>query len=335
MPPDRAAPRLLADIGGTNVRFALAPSDGPGEGPAFAHLRALKVADFPDLAGAARAYLDAVRPPTPPASGCIAVAGPVGGNLLTLTNHAGWRIDLQATAAALGLTRLTAVNDFVANAHAVAGLGGDDLLTLRRGAPDGAAPRLVMGPGTGLGVALLVPCPEAPGGWHAVATEGGHASIAAQDDAEWALLADLRRRFGHVSAERVASGPGLVNLYGACCRRAGRAPAEEMHAAAISAAAVDGSDPQARAALDAFFAFLGNAAGSLALATGARGGVWLMGGILPRLAEALTASAFFERFTAKGRFADWLGQVPVHLVTHPAPALVGLAGAEDDGAADD
>lgn len=309
----RAAPELIADIGGTNARFALrAPGRAPGR------FRSLPTRDYPSLAQAARAYLAEMG--AAPRRAAIAVASPVTGDRVRLTNK-NWSFSRAGLRRALGLGALTVINDFVAVAHAVPRLRPADWVGVGGGAGDRRALSALIGPGTGLGVALLVPV---GGGRHTpVATEGGHVTLAAGNAAEADIIEGLRAQFSHVSAERVLSGPGLVNLYrviaglrGAVCALA--------EPAAISDAALARSDPVAVEALDAFCGFLGGVAGDLALSTGARGGIYIAGGIVPRFADRLARTQFRRRFVAKGRFRSWLAAIPVRVITRPQPALLGL-----------
>lgn len=319
-------PGLLADIGGTNARFAL--TDGNG---GWREERVLRCADFPGPAAAALAYLSEVRPPRLPGRGAFCVACPVLGDTIALTNNP-WRFSIEETRAALGLDRLEVVNDFVANALACPHLGSGDSVKIGDGTPRAGFPIAAIGPGTGLGVALLVP--DAHGGWLPVATEGGHVTLPATTPREAAVLDAVRDLLDqtpdspappHVSGERLICGPGLELLYAALCRLDGRVPSAPT-AADITTAALAGSDAQAVEAVDLFGAFLGILTGNLALTTGALGGVYIMGGIVPRILDTFAASPFRARFEAKGRFSTYLRAVPTLAVTHPYPAFLGLEG---------
>ncbi len=310
-------PALIADIGGTHVRFALVV---PGAAPA--ETLVMRCSDYAGPAEAATAYLRAVAPGAVPRRAAFAVASPVAGDRVDLTNSP-WSFSISATGEALGLQRFAVVNDFTAVALSVPTLGPDDLVRVGGGSGAAAAPMAVLGPGTGLGVSGLVQGSD--GRWVALATEGGHATLAAADEREAALIGWLRHRFGHVSAERVLSGPGLVNLYEAVAARTGRQPVYNTPDA-ISQRALDNTCPVCREALDSFFAVLGTVAGNLALTLGARGGIYLAGGILPRMADAFAASGFRVRFEAKGRFQPYVASIPTWLVVHPQPAFAGLAG---------
>lgn len=310
------SPGLIADIGGTNARFALVY---PGDEPR--HALVLPCADFSGPDDAAAAYLRRVAPDVRPGRAAFAVAGPVGGDEIAMTNHV-WRFSAQAVRRRLGVDSLEVVNDFTAVALSVPQLDAAHRVQVGGGAAVATAPIAVLGPGTGLGVSALVPH---SGGHIALATEGGHATMPAVDDRESQVLGWLRGLYGHVSAERVLSGPGLQNLYMALCEVDGRQP-EPLPPDAISGRALDGSCPVCAEALHTFFAMLGTVAGNLALSLGARGGVHIAGGIVPRLLDAFLRSPFRERFEAKGRFRDYLADIPVHVVTHPYPAFLGLVG---------
>ncbi|MEI6557989.1 MAG: glucokinase [Rhodospirillaceae bacterium] len=322
------APLLLADIGATNARFSLSG------GPAPDRTAVLPCAEFKSLDSALCAALEVLRAPLPPRRAALAVAGPVTGDTVVLTNLS-WRFSVAGLRATLGLEQLEVVNDFTALALALPRLGPGDRRQIgaaadEAGAPDGGtgasfgsagAPLAVLGPGSGLGVSGLIPLPG--GGWLPLAGEGGHVTLAAADDRESAVLAWMRRRFGPVSAERAVSGPGLVTLYQAVCDLGGHAPAP-LTAAAVTAAALTGACPHCLGALDLFAAFLGTVAGDLALTLGARGGVYLGGGIVPRLGDFLDRSAFRRRFLDKGPQRAYLAPIPTFVITHPLPAFLGL-----------
>jgi glucokinase len=294
---------LIADIGGTNARFAL--HDGT------AHTPPVKLAldGFTSIAAAIAAWLGD-RPP--PDAAVLAVAGPVQANSVRLTNR-GWVVDGAEIAAALGIGRVRVVNDFEALSWSLPRLGGADLLQLGGGGAEPEAPMAVLGAGTGLGVGAFLP-PD-----RVLASEGGHASLAAHDAREAAVIETLRTKHGHVSAERLLSGMGIENIHAAL----GGDPALED--AEITARAVAGTDDLCRDTLAMFCAILGGVAGDLALLYGARGGVFIGGGICPRFPGFLAASEFRTRFEAKGRFREWLAPVPAWLILRPDAAMLGLA----------
>jgi len=311
-----AGDALVADIGGTNARFALLGAKG-----APTRLRVLACDDFRTLGDAVEAYLASIKIAAPPARAAIAVASPVTGDRITLTNRKSWSFSTGALQRRLGLLDLTIINDFTAIALAIPGLKPAELLKIGPGKAMTGAPVAVLGPGTGLGISLLVPD---GGRWLPVATEGGHVTLPAADEEDEAVIAPLRARFGHVSAERVLSGPGLVNLYDAISAAAGK-PAAPLTPAEITDRALARDDPIAAATLDRFCALLGTVAGDLALTTGALGGVYIAGGIVPRFGRYLAKSPFRARFEAKGRFKSYLHRIPVHVVTAEQPALRGLS----------
>lgn len=310
-----AGTSLIADVGGTNVRFALVSPDGTAR-----QVRALRAEDHAGLAEAAEAYLAAVAPDPAPINAAFAVASPVVGDRLDLTNRR-WSFSIDALRRRLALERLVVVNDFAALALALPHFVTGDLVAVGGGTAAPGLPKVVLGPGTGLGVAGLVPH---HGQWLPVSGEGGHATMAAGDDAEAEVLAWLRRRFDHVSAERVLSGPGLANLYAGLAGvrgRTGDPPSPET----ITERAAAGSCPISVAAVDMFCAMLGSVAGDLALTFGARGGVYVAGGIVPKLHPLFERSAFRARFEGKGRFATYLADIPTWVIGRDQPALVGLA----------
>ncbi len=304
-------PVLIADIGGTNARFALL--EGETRGP----LHRVKLDGFTGIAAAIASFLSAQGAARPPRAAVLAVAGPVADNRVRLTNR-GWMVDGAEIARTLGIGRVQVVNDFEALAWALPHLAGPDLLPLGGGTGRKGAPMAVLGAGTGLGVAAFLP-PD-----RALVTEGGHASLAAHDAREAAVIERLRQRYEHVSAERALCGMGIENLYTALAEIAG-ASVPARSAPEISAAALRNECPFCREALAMFCAMLGGVAGDLALLYGARGGVFIAGGIAPRFPEFLAASAFRERFEAKGRFREWLEPVPTWLVTRLDAAMLGLA----------
>jgi glucokinase len=310
------APALIADIGGTHARFALVDAEGRAGEPTV-----MRCADYPGPAQAAQAFL-AVHGGVRPRHAAFAVASPITDDVVDLTNSA-WHFSIEAVRSELGLDRFDVINDFTAVALSVRHLRPEHVVKVGGGASVAGAPIAVLGPGTGLGVSALVP--DMGGRWTALATEGGHVTMAAVTTQEDAVLEWLRQRFGHVSAERILSGPGMVNLYEAVSALRGR-PAAYSTPDAISQRGLDGSCPLCRETLDLFFAMLGTVAGNLALSIGARGGVYIAGGILPRMQAAFAQSGFRRRFEDKGRFLDYLSPIPTWLVVHPQPAFAGLIG---------
>jgi len=309
-----AALRLIGDIGGTNARFALA-EDGH-----CTDERHLAVKDHATLRDALTFYLADLPVPRRPRSAVLAIAGPIDGDAIHLTNSH-WSFTVTALRDALGLESLEVVNDFAATAYAVPFLPAEQLLAIGPPHPPLQGPVGVIGPGTGLGVGALVPTGV---GWLSLPGEGGHITMSAVTDEEADLLAILRRRFDHVSAERVLSGSGLVNLYQAVCERDG-VEAADFTPADVSERAVHGGDSRCVRAFALFCAMLGTVAGDLALTLGAHGGIYIAGGILPRFRQVFAVSEFRARFEAKGRFQDYLSRIPTCLILDESPALRGLA----------
>jgi glucokinase len=308
-----ADPLLIADIGGTNGRFALLDERGGGIGP----VHRVKLDDFAGVNEAIAAFLEAHASGATPCGAVLAVAGPVSGNRARLTNR-GWVVDGAGIAEALGIGAVRVVNDFEAVSWSLPSLAPADLFPLGGGAGEPGEPMAVLGPGTGLGVGAFLP-PD-----RALVTEGGHASLAAHDPREAAVIGWLRARYGHVSAERVLSGMGLTNLHAALAAIDG-AQTPRRDAAAVTEAGLSGECALCREALCMFCAILGAVAGDLALLYGARGGVFVAGGIPPRFPQFIAESDFRARFEAKGRFNEWLRPVPTHVVMRPYCAMLGLA----------
>jgi glucokinase len=304
--------RLLGDIGGTNARFTLLA------GGEFTRTQAITVADHESIEDAIRSYLKEIPAELKPAEAALAVAGPVMGDKIVMINSP-WAFSIAGMKKQFGWKALHVINDFGANALSVPDLPAEFLLQIGEGARVPDAPIGVLGPGTGLGVAALVPSPT---GWIALTGEGGHATLAALDSREASIIDILRRQYAHVSAETLLSGPGLVNLYDALCELAGKpaTPSTPEHITHV----YPGCDPQCREAVAMFCAILGTFAGDIALTFGARGGVYIMGGIVPKIYEIFRHSAFRERFEFKGRFRDYLCAIPTYVVSHPYPAFLGL-----------
>jgi glucokinase len=312
---------VAVDLGGTNVRFAIAEVAG-GAVVTLGPPTTLQTGAYPSLASAWAAYAAQAGRALPRAAG-LAVACPITGEILKLTNSP-WILRPATLAEELGVDLLTLVNDFGAVGHAVAQLPAAYLRHVA--GPDVPLPETgvigIVGPGTGLGVAHVL---RHGGSYQVMETEGGHVDFAPLDTIEDALLATLRGRFRRVSAERVVSGPGLANIYEHLAAMEGKA-IRAPDAPALWAAALDGSDAIAAEALQRFCLSLGSVAGDIALAQGAHGMV-IGGGIGARIGGVLEGSGFSARFTAKGRMEAMLATLPVKLITHPEPGLFGAAAA--------
>ena len=316
-------PRLVGDVGGTNARFAWQATAGAP----LTDVVTLPCADHATLEAAMQHYLAKLDKGSPQCA-AIGIANPVVGDQVRMTNHH-WSFSIEAVRQLLGLKRFLVINDFTALALSLPALSSDELRQVGGGQAVPGLPMGLLGPGTGLGVSGLLPARE---GQRAIPIngEGGHVTLAAADAQEEAVIRRLRERFGHASAERALSGPGLVNLYVALCEVHGLS-AQAMQAADVTSRAAAGEDSICVEALDLFFSFLGNVAGNLALSLGARGGVYIGGGIVPRLGAAIDRSRFRERFEAKGRFGSYLQPIPTLVVdARISPALLGAARALDD-----
>jgi glucokinase len=305
---------LVGDIGATNARFALVGPDRK-----IARVRVLATADYPGIADAIDAYL-ADEATGRPSQAVLAVASPVTGDRISLTNSP-WTFSIGQLQRRLGLRQLKVINDLTATALAVPGLAERDRAQIGSGEPVDDAPIGVIAPGTGLGVGALVSSGQ---GWITIPSEGGHVTMAPGDARESTVLDLMRRRFDHVSAERVLSGPGLVNLYNAVCE-AERVPAGSYTPAQITDAAIGARDPRCHETVTMFCAMLGTIAGNLALTLGARGGIYVAGGIVPKLGSTFAQSAFRSRFEQKGRMQAYLAPIPTYVITHGVPAFLGAA----------
>ncbi len=315
--------RLLADIGGTNARFAW--QDGPGAG--LVDVLTLACSEHPSVDDAIRAYLVRTGHASP-ADCAIAVASPVTGDQVRMTNHH-WAFSVSALQAECGFRRLLVLNDFTALALALPLLPREVLRQVGGGAALPGAAIGLIGPGTGLGVSGLVP--DGRGGWSPLQGEGGHATLAGRTPREHQVLQWLEARHGHASGERAVSGQGLVDLY-QCLQAldAPQRPPSPRSAAQVVQGALDEADATCQEALDLFCAFLGTAAGNLALTLGALGGVYIGGGIVPRLGPWFERSPFRARFQAKGRYDAYLAPIPVWVIeAATSPALHGAAAALD------
>ncbi len=307
---------LLADIGGTNTRCAIFTAAGEVHA-----IEAFENRHFTDLSALLTRYFESLPGNDRPTSGVLAVAAPIRGDAVQMINIE-WQFSTESLRQSLCMERLQLLNDFEALAMGLRNLGPNDTRQVGTGAAVPNRPMAVLGPGTGLGVASLIPVGN---GWQAVSGEGGHVTLPAVTAQETALVAKLRERYGHCSAERLLSGPGLALLH-ATLHESG-APSDSAHsidAPAISALA-DAGDAHAQATLNVFFELLGTVAANLALTVGAFGGIYIGGGIIPRHAERFAVSGFRRRFEAKGRYGNYLKSIPTYLITADHPTLVGLA----------
>ncbi|WP_369959502.1 glucokinase [Pseudomonas benzenivorans] len=304
---------LVGDIGGTNARFALWRHEQ------LESVRVLATADYPGPEAAIGAYLaelelalgavDAV---------CLACAGPVGGDEFRFTNNH-WRLSRAAFCRALQVRELLLVNDFSAMALGMTRLGEGERLQLCPGEPEAHRPWVVIGPGTGLGVGTLLQL--ADGSWLALPGEGGHVDLPIGSPREALLWQQLHAQLGHVRAEDVLSGGGLLTLYRAICALDGHAP--RLHSPAEITAAALAGDAVALQVIEQFCCWLGRAAGNLVLSLGGRGGVYIVGGVVPRFAELFRASGFARCLRDKGVMSGYFEGIPAWLVTAEYPGLMG------------
>lgn len=307
---------LVGDVGGTNARLALVDAQGRIRNP-----KTYPAEEYGSLSEVIGEYLEAATGRLRPPRAVLAVAGPVVDGEIEFTNL-DWRLSEGELIGTFEFHEARLINDFAAQALAAPVLDPDDLKILGpalKGAGD--APILVVGAGTGFGVSLLV---RTGRGDIPVSSEGGHAGFAPYDGVEAAIWASLRRTHGRVSIERILSGPGLYSLYRGLADVRG-APVKHRDEKAVLAAGQSGGDPLADETLDRFCEILGSVAGDIALTSGARGGVYISGGIAPRMADRLAAGGFRRRFEDKGRLADYVQEIPTCLIVHPYAALVGAA----------
>jgi len=308
-------PRLLADIGATHARFALQTAPG-----VFRSVSVLRCEDFDGIVPLLRHYL-LEHADLKLHHAAFAVANPVNGDQVRMTNRA-WAFSTEALRRELGLSTLLVVNDFTALAMAIPVLAPADLLQVGGGVPASNAVIGVLGPGTGLGVSGLIPTAD---GFVTLGSEGGHMNFAPGDEREFAILQFAWREWQHVSNERLISGPGMELTYRALALRNGVIDAPARTAARIVACALDEGDALCLEVLDVFCGMLGGAAANLAVTLGAFGGVYIGGGIVPRMGEWFAQSAFRARFEAKGRFSDYLSSIPTYVIATPNPAFHGVA----------
>jgi glucokinase len=310
-----AFPILIGDIGGTNARFAVVLSpDGEASEPIV-----VKTADYPTIDDAiGMAVIDGAG--FAPKSAVIAVAGPVNGDEIALTNCP-WVVRPNAMITGLGLADIVVLNDFEAQALSVVALGTEHMQRIGGGTPDPDAARVVLGPGTGLGVAGLI---RSAGRWIPVPGEGGHMDIGPRTPRDFEVFPHIEKIDGRISGEQILCGRGLVNTYRAVAAADGVTPRFSAPAE-ITAAALARTDAVAEEALDLFVTCLGRTAGDLALVFKSQGGVFLTGGIAQKIVPALQRANFREAFEDKAPHREMMRGMPIYVITHPLNALAGLA----------
>ncbi|MGF6966562.1 glucokinase [Paraburkholderia sp. WC7.3g] len=307
-------PRLLADIGGTNARFAL--ETGPGE---IGSVQVYPCADYPSVADVINKFLKDMKIGRVNHA-AIAIANPVDGDQVSMTNH-DWTFSIEATRRALGFDTLLVVNDFTALAMALPGLTDAQRVQVGGGQRRPNSVIGLLGPGTGMGVSGLIPADDR---WIALGSEGGHATFAPADEREDIVLQYARKKWSHVSFERVAAGPGIEVIYRALAGRDKKRVAASVDTAEVVKRALDG-EPLAAESVDVFCGILGTFAGNIAVTLGALGGIYIGGGVVPRLGEFFVRSSFRQRFEAKGRFEAYLQNVPTYVITAEYPAFLGVS----------
>ncbi|MFC5428390.1 bifunctional transcriptional regulator/glucokinase [Paraburkholderia denitrificans] len=307
-------PRLLADIGGTNARFAL--ETGAGE---IGQVRVYPCAEYPGVAQVIEQYLADVKIGRVNHA-AIAIANPVDGDQVRMTNH-DWTFSIEATRRTLGFDTLLVVNDFTALAMALPGLTDTQRMQVGGGARRQNSVIGLLGPGTGLGVSGLIPADDR---WIALGSEGGHASFSPQDEREDLVLQFARKKWPHVSFERVCAGPGIELIYRALAARDKKRVAANLEPAEVVKRAHEG-EALAQEAVECFCGILGSFAGNIAMTLGALGGIYIGGGVVPRLGELFARSSFRQRFEAKGRFDAYLANVPTYVITAEYPAFLGVS----------
>jgi glucokinase len=312
-------PRLLADVGGTNARFAL--ETGPGQ---VVRIEVLPCADYPTLAHALKAYLAlpavAAVLAAPLRYAALAIANPITGDMVRMTNHH-WEFSIEALRLECGFETLVVANDFTALARALPHLAPDQKVQIGGGTSVPNTPLGLVGAGTGLGVSGLIPCKSS---WTALLSEGGHVTFSPANPTEVAVLEFAWREFDHVSAERFLSGDGIELLYRALSSLGGQT-GPGLDAPEISRLALVGECALCERVVDMFCGMLGTVAGNLAITLGAQGGIYIGGGIVPRLGELFARSSFRSRFEQKGRFVHYLAAVPTYVITAKYPAFLGVS----------
>lgn len=306
---------LIADIGGTNARFALA--DEGSTHPQ--HERTLSCSNYRTLVDAVLAYLEDVSQEMPETAS-LAIATPVSNDRVVMTNHI-WDLSLEQTRKTLGLKSLKVLNDYTALALALPYLADDEIHKVGGGSSVDKQTMAVLGPGTGLGVSGTIYTGDY---WLPLQSEGGHVSYGPLDDRETAVINSIRKHRGHISAESLVSGPGLVLLYESIAKCDG-VEHELLSPELIAKKALTKDDASAEEAVAMFCGILGSVAGNLALTLGARGGVFVGGGIVPKLGDYFASSPFRARFESKGRFTQYLSEIPTHVINSKYPALTGAA----------
>jgi glucokinase len=321
---DDSFPRLLADIGGTHARFVVETRSGNFEGASV-----LACAEHASISSAISVYLSRVRELMFDCRtlrhAAIAIATAIDGDLVRMTNHH-WSFSIAALRGHFQFETLEVVNDFKALAMSIPRLGPSDTVKVGDGEPNPRGVIGLMGAGTGLGVSALIPMRDR---YVALDSEGGHVTFSPSTDTEMAILSFARREYPHVSAERLLSGIGLRTVYRALAEQMSR-PAEPIDVPEIITRGLRHACPVCDATIDVFCDMLGTVAGNIGVTFGAKGGIYIGGGIVPRLGERFVQSGFRARFQDKGRFSDYLARMPTYVIAAENPAFLGVSSILDD-----
>lgn len=312
-------PFVVADIGGTNARFALVTGKA-GDQFQLGEIRIFNGGEYSTFSSALRAYLANLVDCRPTAA-CVAVAGPVAEGKARMTNL-NWILNGEEIRTEFGFTKFEILNDFGALAVATSRLTPEDVIPVKSGTASITGNKAILGPGTGLGVAGLAYAGDS--GWLTIPSEGGHVNVPPATALECEVIKAAMEQHGYVSAEMFVSGPGLINLYRALAAVKGMEP-QIMEPQELTTRALGGTDALCHETLNMFCGFAGSVASNVALTYGAKGGVYLAGGILPRFVEFLRASPFSERFTQKGAMSHYVADIPVHIIGHEQTAFLGCA----------
>ncbi len=314
-------PAIVADIGGTNGRFGLVTGENES-GYIIEQVKVYQVDKYPSFEDMVAVYMNQLND-IPVSAACFAIAGPISGDIVQFSNVQ-WSFSQSALASRFGFQYFEVINDFFAVAMACQALREGHLIQLKAGQPKPKGIKAALGPGTGLGVAGLA---FHSGLWAPIPCEGGHVNISPATPLECELIKVAMLNHGHVSAETLLSGPGIVNLYQSLAQVHGQRPNNSLSGKDITTQALANEpDILCHETFDVFCSLLGSFAGNLALTFGASGGVYLAGGILPQFVDFVRHSSFVERFSEKGNMSHYLKNIPVYIIDHPHTAFVGAAG---------
>ncbi len=310
---------LVGDIGGTNARFGLVSEFDDGSYNHPEAIQSYPTSEYSTVYDAIADYISQF-PNIQIRKACLAIATPVRSETIKMTNN-GWTFSLTEMCQRFNLEFVKLINDFTGLALSIPKLLSDQLLQVSDGIKVDSSTIAVIGAGTGLGVSGLLPSRD---GWMPIEGEGGHVTIGATTQRELAIFQKQWERFGHMSAERLLSGTGLCEIYQSICEIDNK-PKQQLQAYEISSRAISGTCPICKEVMELFFGWLGVVSGNLALTLGAQGGVYIGGGIVPRLLETFHGSSFMQRFEQKGRFSNYLKNIPVFVIIDKHPALTGAA----------